>query len=201
MYLRIDEAKQLAAEYKRSRGYTYTKTTDSILVEKAAFSEGKTFDVFLSHSYNDAEIILGVAKFIEDQGKSVYVDWIVDKELNRSSVNTKTADLLRTRMRASKSFVYASSENSPHSKWMPWELGFFDGLRPGMVSILPLVQSTDSEWKGQEYLGLYPVINRLERSNGIRSPFVVKKDLSALPLSNFGASTSYIWKDANGRAV
>jgi hypothetical protein len=41
---------------------------------------------------------------------------------------------------------------------MPWELGYFDGLKPGYVWILPLVMDYDSEFKGQEYLGLYPPI-------------------------------------------
>jgi hypothetical protein len=41
---------------------------------------------------------------------------------------------------------------------MPWELGYFDGFKPGYVWILPLVMDYDSEFKGQEYLGLYPTV-------------------------------------------
>ncbi|TGS08549.1 outer membrane beta-barrel protein, partial [Mesorhizobium sp. M1C.F.Ca.ET.187.01.1.1] len=37
-----------------------------------------------------------------------------------------TAELLRTRMRQSKTLIYVHSNNSPGSRWMPWELGFFD---------------------------------------------------------------------------
>ncbi len=39
---------------------------------------------------------------------------------------------------------------------MPWELGYFDGLRRGHVGILPIVQSPSAGFNGQEYLGLYP---------------------------------------------
>ena len=44
---------------------------------------------------------------------------------------------------------------------MPWELGYFDGFKPSFVWILPLVVSYDSEFKGQEYLGLYPTVDKL----------------------------------------
>jgi hypothetical protein len=198
MFLRIDEARELGRQYRRGMGFT--KTADSILVEKSEFSLLKKYDVFLSHSYSDADVILGVAKFIENQGKTVYVDWIEDRGLDRSAVTAKTADLLRIRMRASSSLIYASSDNATKSKWMPWELGYFDGLKPEMVSILPLVENSDSEWKGQEYLGLYPVIDRLEYS-GARIPFVVRKDKTAQKISDFGSSKSYVWRDVYGRAT
>jgi hypothetical protein len=39
---------------------------------------------------------------------------------------------------------------------MPWELGYFDGMKPGHVGIVPIVASEDDTFPGQEYLGLYP---------------------------------------------
>ena len=41
---------------------------------------------------------------------------------------------------------------------MPWELGYFDGFRPEKVSVLPLTFEENEEFKGQEYLELYPTI-------------------------------------------
>lgn len=38
---------------------------------------------------------------------------------------------------------------------MPWELGYFDALK-GSVGILPVTSYPQSEFKGEEYLGLYP---------------------------------------------
>jgi hypothetical protein len=119
------------------------------------------FDVFLSHSYDDANTILGVKKLIEALGLSVYVDWIDDPELDRSTVTRGTAEVLRHRLNLSKSLVYAHSANTPNSKWMPWELGYFDGRKPKYVWILPLVNKDDSEYTGQEYLGLYPTVDKL----------------------------------------
>lgn len=52
--------------------------------------------------------------------------------------------------------LFATSKASPDSKWMPWELGYFDGMRHNHVGVLPIVESAGSSFRGQEYLGLYP---------------------------------------------
>lgn len=51
-----------------------------------------------------------------------------------------------------------TTENYQKSKWMPWELGYFDGSK-GKVAILPMVDSIAHSFDGTEYLGLYPYIN------------------------------------------
>lgn len=106
-------------------------------------------------------MIAGVKQMIEDEGLSVYVDRMEDGQLDRASVSPKTAHTLRQRMRHCDQLVYASSKASINSKWMPWELGYFDGLRQGHISILPLVQQRGDLFKGQEYLGLYPLFELL----------------------------------------
>ena len=110
---------------------------------------------------------------MEEQGHKVYVDWIDDAQLNRRHVTSKTADVLRRRMRASESMIFATSDSSPNSKWMPWELGYFDGLRQGRIAVLPLVETRTDNFQGQEYLGLYPVVERLQQT-GINQAFVTK---------------------------
>lgn len=115
------------------------------------------FDVFLSHCLNDAQIIAGIKAILEEEGLSVYVDWLADPQADRQRVTPETARMLRNRMNHSKFLLYASSSSSPSSKWMPWELGYFDGHRPGHVGILPIVATSGATFQGQEYLGLYPV--------------------------------------------
>ena len=127
----------------------------------ASVSPIKRFDIFLSHSLNDAEVIAGVKAYFEEQGKTVYVDWMVDSQLSREAVTPATAELLRVRMKMSRSLIFATSESSPKSKWMPWELGFFDGLHGGKVAVLPLFERHGDIFKGQEYLGLYPTVEEL----------------------------------------
>ncbi len=123
-------------------------------------SEERDFDIFLSHSYLDAAEIKVLAADMKAMGFSVYVDWIEDPSLDRSKVTKKTAELLRQRMKRCKSLFYATSPNSPNSRWMSWELGYFDGFK-NRVAIVPVVDDTSTtadKFTGQEYLGLYPYV-------------------------------------------
>src|SRR5690348_17193476 len=47
----------------------------------------KTYDIFLSHSSKDAELVEGLKLELEDKKFSVYVDWIEDPQLDRNTVN------------------------------------------------------------------------------------------------------------------
>ena len=125
------------------------------------------FDIFLSHSIRDAEVILGVKELLEADGLSVYVDWVADPDLDRLNVTPATAARLRDRMNQCGYLLYASSSSSSNSKWMPWELGYFDGRR-GSVGILPVVATPGAVFTGVEYLGLYPLVELAELTGGRR---------------------------------
>ena len=84
-------------------------------------NQKNTFDIFLSHSSKDKILILGIKKFIEDSGYSVYIDWVDDPELDRTNVNKHTAEQLRKRMKQSKFLVYVDSDNAKSSKWTTQE--------------------------------------------------------------------------------
>lgn len=157
-YLRISEARA-AGQAARLR---VSKAASQILTEDARrFSPTSHYDVFLSHAYQDADAIHGVRSIMESLGLTVYVDWIDDDALDRTRVTSKTAQVLRERMKTSSCLVYAHSANASQSVWMPWELGYFDALKPHHVWILPLVSESDTEFKGQEYLGLYPPLEKI----------------------------------------
>lgn len=150
----------------RARGETRIRTAATILnehIEKQA--SVSSFDIFLSHAYDDKELILGVALTIQDLGYSVYLDWRDDPSLDRKNVTGKTAEVLRTRLKSSKCLFYSVTESSPDSKWMPWELGFKDGNNT-RVAILPVSRSDSSTYSGQQYLSIYPYINRVEDTHG-----------------------------------
>ncbi|UPA24488.1 toll/interleukin-1 receptor domain-containing protein [Shinella oryzae] len=140
---------------RKTGGYRQATT---VLKEEVASSKARSsFDVFLSHSTSDAEIVLGVKGILEDYGRTVYVDWLEDPQLDRSHVTAATAEVIRERMRQCKSLVYVHTKNSGASKWMPWELGYFDGFN-GAVTILPVTEKGE-DFQGQEYLGIYPYID------------------------------------------
>lgn len=116
------------------------------------------FDIFLCHSIRDADIVHGAKKILERNGRTVYVDWIVDPQMDRSTVTAETAGVLRSRMNNCDSLLYLFSSNSKRSRWMPWELGYFDGHN-GTVGILPVVPSSGViDFSQEEYLGLYPKV-------------------------------------------
>ncbi|WP_262684638.1 toll/interleukin-1 receptor domain-containing protein [Paenibacillus baimaensis] len=138
-------------------------TEASTILKSASyeFSSTKNYDIFLSHSYSDAKIILGLKLELEEMGHSVYVDWIEDLQLDRSKVTKETAEQLRTRMKRCKCLFFATSDNSTESKWMPWELGYFDGIK-GKVGVIPITNTTSQTdaFEGQEYLGIYNYITK-----------------------------------------
>lgn len=121
----------------------------------------EAFDVFLSHAARDALAALGVWELLRrhDSPFIAYLDWIYDPGLDRTQVTAATADTLRRRMRQSRCLVFVASRTAARSKWMPWELGYFDGHHGReRVGILPVTASR-RPFEGREYLQLYPLLS------------------------------------------
>src|SRR3954462_7155871 len=110
-----------------SRGRWATRVAAASEMQKTATAPmSANYDIFLSQAHEDAEVVAGVKVLLEREGVTVYVDWIEDPQADRSKVNRGTADLLRERMRRCRFLLFVSTKASPSSKWMPWELGYFD---------------------------------------------------------------------------
>ena len=115
------------------------------------------YNIFLSHSIHDAELVLGAKQLLEEKGLTVYVDWIDDPVLDRANVTPATARALRLRMQHCGSLFYLYSKYATQSRWMPWELGYFDGHN-GNVAVFPLIKDWESSFVGEEFVGLYPCV-------------------------------------------
>jgi hypothetical protein len=148
-----------------ARGFDALNARRSLQKSFSDFSEYREYDIFLSHSSKDAQLILGVKLAPEQLGHSVYVDWIDDPHLDRENVCTETAQTLRKRMCACRSLFYVTTENAQTSRWMPWECGYFDGNKD-KVAILPITREAARTYHGQEYLGLYPYTTKEIFSKG-----------------------------------
>lgn len=153
----------------RARAHTTTvsvqKSAKAIL-EEASVSPPTEFDVFLSYSSQEPnEVILGVKETLKDYGLTTYVDKFDDPNLTPDNVTRATAETLRKRLRQSKSLLFLHSESSNVSKWMPWELGYFDGFR-AKVGIFPVTKTALSKYVGQEYLGIYPYVGNAKDRKG-----------------------------------
>lgn len=140
---------------------------ESVIEKSMHFDQSDSYDLFISHSYLDRTYIRGLYQLFIEAGYHVYIDWIEDHQLDRSSVNAGTAAIIRKRMSRCKGTAYVATSNSAKSRWCPWELGLGDGMHKGKVCILPIVESSYSTFKGQEYLGLYPYLDyALSQSSG-----------------------------------
>jgi hypothetical protein len=150
------------------RSRTVNRSTKLIKSSNEAYASSETFDVFLSHSSNEPDdIIFGIKGLLEDAQLKVYLDKVDDPQISPAYVTPETAEILRARMRQSSSLLYVYSRHSTQSRWMPWELGFFDGVK-GVVGILPVLQHTQNTFKGEEYLGVYPYVDIVTINNTSR---------------------------------
>jgi hypothetical protein len=150
--------KNLLSYLNRQRS-SINPINESIKLRRYGSLASNKFDIFLSHSTLDKTEIFGLYKMLTYQlGLNVYVDWLVDPELDRRNVTVETVRKIKTRMGQSEIFIFASSENSTNSYWATWEVGFFDALK-GKVSILPILEYDDQNFRENEYLLLYPKIS------------------------------------------
>jgi hypothetical protein len=137
------------------------------------FKTKNKFDLFLSHSSLDKELIYTLVNLFNISGYSVYVDWIFDTQLDRSQVTKKTAEVLKTRINSSSGLAYIATNNSSQSNWCRWELGYGDGKINGRCAILPVLETSSSVFRGQEYLGLYPYLQYTQISGSLKYDFWV----------------------------
>lgn len=125
--------------------------------QAASLSNSQTFDIFLSYNIVDKAVVQGIYYYLSMLGYKVYLDFIIDPELNRSYVTKQTAEKIRRRLRNSRSLIFAASEGASLSKWMTWELGMVDGNTSNCM-LLPVARDYKNVYDKKEYLKLYPVI-------------------------------------------
>ena len=158
--LNIDNIKKLGQQEIES---VWIKTASKILTEENNETNSQDkFQIFLSHAYMDSDIILGLKRKFEQFDYSVYVDWVEDKHLRSEKTTKETAITLKRRMKNCESLLFAVTDNYSSSKWMPWECGYFDGIKD-RVAICPVLKDEEKyAFAGQEYLGMYPYLSEDE---------------------------------------
>lgn len=159
-------------EKERKYGSMRVFSAQAVLNEGRVTDSSKMYDIFLSHSSKDMNLIAGLKLIFEDFGYSVYVDWN-DNQLDPNKVTPETAKILRERMSQCKCLLYAFSENASNSKWMPWELGYFDALKNSRVAVLPISQTAKYSYKGSEFVGVYYVIHIVQIQNTYKEALCV----------------------------
>lgn len=126
-------------------------------VNRAAQDQRPHYDIFLSQTIREAEIVLGVYDYLTEKGFIVFCDWVDSPEADRSEVTPSNAAFIREAMNTSDTLLFLDTESADQSLWMCWELGWFDGRR-GRVGILPVLSEGTRFYRGREFLGLYPYV-------------------------------------------
>ncbi len=177
-------------DFFRSRVGSMTASAADISLRAASKAATGEFDIFLSHSFRDAQVILGIREWLKSQNLRVYVDWIDDPELDRSAISAATAARLREQMGNSRSLIYATSRAAKTSRWMPWELGYFDATKGSpRVSIMRVDSSSSSKFVVEEYLGLDKQIEHFRMSDGSQPYAVLPSREKAQTLTSFSKAT------------
>lgn len=149
-------------EAARDISETYIKTFSNNL------SSYTDFDIFLSYNIADKTVVKGIFEVLSKMGFRVYLDFVIDPQLNRANVTKQTALVIQNRLKHSQSLIYAASINAAMSRWMPWELGYVDGHKQ-KCAILPVGSNPQVTYKSSEYLLLYPYISNINGKMHIRN--------------------------------
>lgn len=151
-YLREGE---IRARARRRAGQLGVSVAEAL--NRAARQRLARFDIFLSQTIHDAEIVLGVYDLLTSAGYTVFCDWIDAPERDRSEVTPANAAFIRATMSISDTLLFLDTNEAAQSLWMCWELGWFDGGR-GPVAVLPVLDEEERYYRGREFLGLYPYV-------------------------------------------
>ncbi|MDY4789749.1 MAG: toll/interleukin-1 receptor domain-containing protein [Bacteroidales bacterium] len=154
--------------------------------------------VFISHKHSDLEELRGYIGFFEKQYKvATYID---SEDPNMPTYTSReTAEKIKDVIKSCNKFLLLATEDAIESKWCNWELGFGDANKYlDNIAIIPIMKNSRRkyEYKGNEYLKLYPYVTYFDGSelykdggNVSKGYYVVtedkKGDINIIPLLNW----------------
>lgn len=146
------------------------------LNETRTFSKGKYESkptVFISHKHSDLEDVeelKGIMEIIEDLGAKIYIDSMDNKMPGHTCGDT--ALRIKDVIKHCKKFVLIATEKAIESYWCNWELGIGDTHKYiEHIAIVPIKEKGeyDSQYKGNEYLQIYPSIDYEDGTNRFKT--------------------------------
>jgi hypothetical protein len=135
------------------------------LLEARTFSKSRVEykpTVFISHKHadlEDREELKGILEIFNNLGAKVYIDSMDNKMPDETS--GQTALRIKEVIKYTKKFVLVATEKAIESYWCNWELGIGDTHKYiENIAIIPIKEKgeRDSQYKGNEYLQIYPTI-------------------------------------------
>ena len=106
----------------------------------------------------DKLLVFGVYLILtEDFNKKVYVDWIVDPFLSdtRDKVALRNKRMLQIRMIQSNKLQLLKTVNYSVSKWVAWEIGFFNGKSNNLFILRVFDFDCDDDNSGMGFIKIY----------------------------------------------
>lgn len=131
-------------------------TPDDLIrfIYNSQLEQMKTYDLFISHSSSDSNLILKLKAILNSYGLNVYIDWVSDRNaLKRELTNINTAKAIIERLRSSKALLYINTDSSFQSQWTPWELGYFHALKGNRICVY-----TPKDTPKPAYIDIYPSV-------------------------------------------
>lgn len=142
----------------QDRHFSTVQNRADLLLENRIYSN-KT-KVFLSHKHSDLEELKDFIGFLEtNYNVDVYID-SMDKAMP-STTSEVTANRIKSVIKKCDKFILLATDDAVESKWCNWELGFGDAQKfRDDIAILPIkeIGQYDFQYKGKEYMSIYPQI-------------------------------------------
>jgi hypothetical protein len=116
--------------------------------------------VFLSHKHEDLTDLRGTMGMLQQVGAKIYIDSMDNRMPSQTSADT--AKRIKEVIKSCNKFIMLATEKAIESYWCNWELGIGDTYKyMDHIAILPMKQKGqfDFQYKGNEYLQLYPSID------------------------------------------
>lgn len=143
------------------RDYSRVSLDESMspVLEHSQYGVRKT-TVFISHKHDDLDDLKGLLGFLEQEyGVKVYIDSRDPSMPKITSV--QTALNIRERIKGCDKFILLATNGAIESKWCNWELGYGDSQKfKEHIALFPMKPegAHDFEYKGSEYMSIYPYI-------------------------------------------
>lgn len=114
--------------------------------------------IFLSHSHKDKDLVYLLFSIFKKLNVKVYVDWL-DDNLTYPPTG-ETAKKIKQMIKENKKFIFLATNDAISSKWCNWELGLGDVHRyKENIALFPVADNSGN-WIGNEYLQIYPFIDK-----------------------------------------
>lgn len=121
--------------------------------------------VFISHKHSDLDDLKDLINFLESTyGVKTYID---SRDPTMPNITSgKTAENIKNRINQCDKFILLATNGAVESKWCNWELGFGDAYKfQRDIALLSMKDrhQEDTQYKGSEYMDIYPSIIRFEQ--------------------------------------